>query len=785
MEPKSNNPINGLTEAEVRERMQRGKVNAVKETTSRSYAEIIRSNVFTLFNAILGALLVVILLFGSIRDALFGLVLVANTLIGTIQEVRAKWTLDRLSLLSAPKARVIRDGKSFEIAMSDVVLDDVLELRPGDQIVVDGIVLHSQNLEVDESLLTGESLPVTKAPGDTVLSGSFVVAGTGLIKANRVGTDAYARKLAAEARYFSPVRSELQNGINTILRYVTWIIIPTSLVLLVSQLQAHISFSAAVTGSAAGIIGMIPQGLVLLTSAAFAVSIISLGHRNVLVQQLPAVEVLARVDVLCLDKTGTITEGILSFSRLELLDNGNDEACQALGALAAEAAYQNPTLGAIAAAIPAPGGWQEVGSVSFSSARKWSGASFTGHGTWLLGAPEVLLSGANVDESVLNRVNALAGTGLRVLLLAKSSEALEDEKLPDNIKPVALVVLEEKVRPDAAATLRYFDDQGVAIKIISGDNPSTVATVASRAGLNNIGEPVDARQLPSDIAELARVLNERVIFGRVTPQQKQQMVKALQSKGHVVGMTGDGVNDVLALKDADLGIAMGSGAPATKSVAEIVLLDGKFSTLPGVVAEGRRVIANIERVANLFLTKTVYVTLITIAIALLLWPFPFLPRQLTLIDAITIGIPAFVLSFAPSKQRYRPGFINRVLHFAIPIGLTVGLTALISYTLARLSPGLSTAQMQTAATLTLIILGLWVLTIVVRPLTFWRAMLVASMVAALAVVLIVPAIRTFLALEFPSTQVLYQISAGIIAAGFLMEVEWRLVGEWIKQKSPS
>ena len=769
-----NSELNGLTEAEVKDRIERGETNRIVETTSRTYDEIIKSNVFTLFNAILGTLLVIILLFGSIRDALFGVVLISNALIGIVQEIRAKRTLDRLSLLSAPKALVIRAGKQYEIPLGDVVLDDVLELRPGDQIVADGVALTSEGLEIDESLLTGESEPVDKKSGDGVLSGSFVIAGSGRYRATKVGANAYARKLASEARRFSPVHSELQDGINTILRYITWIIIPTALLLLVSQLTSNISFRDAVSGSAAGIISMIPQGLVLLTSAAFAVSVISLGRRKALIQQLPAVEVLARVDILCLDKTGTITEGILSFNRIEALDSETD-AVQGLGALAAEPAYRNPTLGAIATALPPPKGWQVTNSVPFSSARKWSGASFSEHGTWVLGAPEVLLDGAAPDNPVLKRVTALAELGSRVLLLSRSDATLKDETLPSDLRPAALVILEEKVRPDAATTLRYFDEQGVSIKVISGDNPDTVASVAARAGVGSIGEPVDARQLPKDLKDLASIIDERTVFGRVTPQQKQLMVKALQSKGHVVAMTGDGVNDVLALKDADLGIAMGSGTPATRSIAEIILLDGKFATLPGVVAEGRRVIANIERVANLFITKTAWATLITIIIALIRWPFPFLPRHLTLIDALTIGTPAFILSFAPSKRRYHPGFITRVLRFAIPAGSIAALAALTSYALARAHPGVSLVQARTVTTLVLILIGLWVLTIVARPLTFWRVTLIAAMAAALAVVLGVPAIRQFLALDLPSSTVLYQAAAVTGFAVVLIEAIWRLV----------
>lgn len=765
----------GLTEAEVKARIDRGEVNKVVETTGRTYIEIIRSNIFTLFNAILGVLFVVILLFGSARDALFGFVLISNALIGIVQEVRAKWTLDRLTLLSAPKARVIRDGKKREIPMGEVVLDDLLALQPGDQIVADGALVTPEALSVDESMLTGESEPVNKADGDTVLSGSLVIAGTGIMRATKIGEQAYARKLALEARRFSPVRSELQDGINIILRYITWIMPPAAFILIVSQLRTHISLTNAVSGSAAGIVGMIPQGLVLLTSAAFAVSIISLGRRNVLIQQLPAVEVLARVDTLCLDKTGTITEGALVFDRIEPFDFGNG-AMDALGALAAESSYQNPTLAAIAAKVPAPKGWHVTSAVPFSSARKWSGASFEERGTWILGAPEVLLGGTPPGNTILARVNEQAELGSRVLLLMRGDGALKDEMLPDNATPAALVVLTEKIRPDAAPTLHYFEEQGVTVKVISGDNPTTVGTVAKRAGVKVTDEPVDARSLPTAIIDLARVMEEHTVFGRVSPQQKQAMVKALQSKGHTVAMTGDGVNDILALKDADLGIAMGSGTSATKSIAEVVLLNGEFSTLPSVVAEGRRVIANIERVANLFVTKTVYATLITVAIAIIGGSYPFLPRHMTLIDALTIGTPAFLLSFAPSKKRYRPGFIARVLRFAIPAGTVATLALLISYEIALLYYKVSLVQARTIAVLVLVLIGFWVLALISRPITMWRAVLIIALVGALGIVIGTPDIRQFLALSFPGPVELGMLGIITGVAIILITIAMHFVG---------
>jgi len=446
-------------------------------------------------------------------------------------------------------------------------------------------------------------------------------------------------------------------------------------VLLASQLHAHGTVQAALTGTVAALVGMVPQGLVLLTSIAFGVAAVTLARRRVLVQQLPAVEGLARVDVVCFDKTGTLTDGSVVFDRLIPLDS-QAPAEAALDAVADEP-DPNPTLAAIAEAFPPPPGWHRQRSVPFSPARKWSAASFTGHGTWVLGAPEIVLPDGYPEQ--LAQATQLAATGRRVLVLARGAAAPAGESLPPGLRPAALVVLAERLRADAADTIAYFAAQGVALKVISGDSPQTVSAVAAQAGLPQSGDPVDARLLPEDPGQLGQVLEEHTVFGRVTPHQKQAMVTALQARGHTVAMTGDGVNDVLALKLADLGIAMGSGAPATKAVAELVLLDGRFATLPAVVAEGRRVTANIERVANLFITKTVWATLLAVAVGATLVPYPFLPRHLTIIDSLAIGIPSFFLALAPNTRRYRPGFTGRVLRFAIPAGAIIAAATFAAY----------------------------------------------------------------------------------------------------------
>jgi cation-transporting ATPase E len=766
----------GLSSAEVEERRARGQVRASPEHASRSVAEILRANILTRFNFILGTLLVVILAVGAPQDALFGIVLVANALIGIVQELRAKFTLDRLAVLSAPKVHVIRDGMSREVSVAGLVADDLVRLGPGDQLVADGEVTASVSLEIDESLLTGESDPVGKQAGEQVFSGSFVVAGSGGYLATGVGADAYARKLAAEARQFALVRSELVNGINRILRYVTWAIGPVAVLMLVSQLHARASAQQSLVGTVAALVGMVPQGLVLLTSIAFGVSAVTLARRRVLVQQLPAVEGLARVDVVCLDKTGTLTDGTIAFEAVHPLDGDQRRAQDALGALADDE-NRNTTLAAIAAAVAPPAaGWRRQRVVPFSSARKWSAASFDGQGSWVLGAPEVVLPADDAEH--LAQATALAATGRRVLALAQAEAPLDGESLPPGLQAAALVLLTEQLRPDAADTIKYFTAQGVAVKVISGDSPSTVGAVAARAGVPAATRPVDGRDLPEDREELGALLDQRSVFGRVSPHQKQAMVRALQARGHTVAMTGDGVNDVLALKLADIGIAMGTGASATKAVAELVLLDGRFATLPGVVAEGRRVTANIERVANLFVTKTVWATLLAVAAGIALLPYPFLPRHLTIIDTLAIGIPAFFLALAPNKRRYLPGFISRVLRFAIPAGAIIAAATIAAYAVAH-AHGLPLVQQRTAATLVTLVLSLGVLTLLALPLTWPRILLVTAMITGFALLFPVPAIRRFYELALPHGQLPLTLSIaafGLAALAGLWVVSRRLAG---------
>ncbi len=762
----------GLGAAEVADREGRDLLNRADEHTSRSLVEIARANVFTRFNAILGTMFVLILVFGDSRDGLFGLVLVTNSLIGIIQEWRAKRTLDQLAVLSAPSARVVRDGHLQDLAVGDVVLDDLLDLRSGDQVVADGIIRSADGLEIDESLITGESEPVDKALDAEVLSGSFVVAGRGRFQATAVGADSYARRLATEARRFTLTRSELVDGTNRILRLVQWVIVPTAALLAFSQFSAYgDDFRQAVAGAIAGVVAMIPEGLVLLTSLAFALAAMALARRRVLVQELPAVEGLARVDVVMLDKTGTITEGSMRFDDLEALTD-RDAVEAALGALASDE-DRNATMQAVADAFTPPADWKRTAAVPFSSTRKWSAASFGPHGTWVFGAPEMVWVGRPADDPVRQRSERLAAAGRRVVLLARSDAPLDGETLPAPLAAAAFVMFDENIRPDAAETLGYFAAQGVACKVMSGDNPRTVGAIAARVGIDAAADVVDGRELPEEPAALGELLESKAVVGRVTPHQKRAIVGALQQRGHVVAMTGDGVNDALALKDADLGIAMGNGAPATRAVAQIVLLDGQFAMLPGVVAEGRRVIANVERVANLFVTKTVYATLLAITVGILRWPYPFLPRHMTIVSSLTIGIPAFFLALGPSSRRYVPGFVDRVLRFASRAGVVAAAATFTAYAFARGTYEVTLDQDRTAATITLMCVGLWILGLLARPYTPARVVLVATMAGCFAAGLAIPWVREFFALDIPPVGLDLVIAVIVVVAIGILELGWR------------
>lgn len=860
----------GLTQSEVFDAVNRGFVNVTNNRTSRSVLSIVRANVFTLFNAIIFAAMVVVLATGSWKDAVFGFVILINTGIGVVTELRAKRTLDRLSILVASKSIVRREGKNVYVDHSGIVLGDLLWVRSGDQVPADANVVKSWGLEMDESMLTGESVTVRKAADDFVYSGSTAVSGVALMRVTAVGDNSYASKLAAQAKVYTKTISDLSRGINTILKWMTIVVVPLCVLLVWSQINKVGGFAvalqtgqwkSAVVSAVAGVVGMIPEGLVLLTSLNFAVAAMRLARKKTLVQELESVETLARVDCLNLDKTGTITDGGIAFVGVDLIgDDSNRFVNQALFDLSNEE-NPNATGSAIMEGLKNQG-VSSASSVSarlpFSSARKWSAIRYAlkdgRFETWYMGAPEVLataicarkssvvssdlhgsiapeVSEGGISDSavagdspfdnchltdsfkqILNRVNEYAQQGNRVLLLAVSYSDSGDSNnvtfssspvVSTSARPVALVRCSEKIRADARQTLAWFRQQGVRCRVISGDNPTTVASVAEKVGLTGDSKPVsmDARQLPTDINQLAEVLENVDVLGRVLPDQKKAIVQALHSKGHVVAMTGDGVNDTLALKEADLGVAMGNAAPAAKAVAQVVLVDSRFSHLPDVVAKGRQVMANMERVAGLFLVKTVYSALISAGVVLLGLNFPYLPRHITYIGSLTIGIPAFLLALAPNTRRYVPGFLHRVVRFALPNGIAVAVSVLVVSILSplMLARGLDSSNAnasrlivesvhavgvtRTICAVTIFVLGVAVLATVSKPLISWRGIMVLFFAAAGVIGAFIPFVAHFFDLHVPvSGNAMFVMICAVIFAfviWLVLHLVSHLIENWI------
>ncbi|RDX00461.1 haloacid dehalogenase [Gardnerella vaginalis] len=865
----------GLTQSEVFDAVNRGFVNVTNNRTSRSVLSIVRANVFTLFNAIIFAAMVVVLSTGSWKDAVFGFVILINTGIGVVTELRAKRTLDRLSILVASKSIVRREGKNVYVDHSGIVLGDLLWVRSGDQVPADANVVKSWGLEMDESMLTGESVTVRKATDDFVYSGSTAVSGVALMRVTAVGDNSYASKLAAQAKVYTKTISDLSRGINTILKWMTIVVVPLCVLLVWSQINKVGGFAvalqtgqwkSAVVSAVAGVVGMIPEGLVLLTSLNFAVAAMRLARKKTLVQELESVETLARVDCLNLDKTGTITDGGIAFVGVDLIgdgsigDDSNRLVNQALFDLSNEE-NPNATGSAIMEGLKDQG-VSSASSVSarlpFSSARKWSAIRYAlkdgRFETWYMGAPEVLATAICARKSsvvssdlqgsiapavaeggisdsavsgdspfdnchltdsfkqILNRVNEYAQQGNRVLLLAVSYSDSGDSNnatfssspvVSTSARPVALVRCSEKIRADARQTLAWFRQQGVRCRVISGDNPTTVASVAEKVGLTGDSKPVsmDARQLPKDINQLAEVLENVDVLGRVLPDQKKAIVQALHSKGHVVAMTGDGVNDTLALKEADLGVAMGNAAPAAKAVAQVVLVDSRFSHLPDVVARGRQVMANMERVAGLFLVKTVYSALISAGVVLLGLNFPYLPRHITYIGSLTIGIPAFLLALAPNTRRYVPGFLHRVVRFALPNGIAVAVSVLVVSIFAplMLARGLDSSNAnasrlivesvhavgvtRTICAVTVFVLGVAVLATVSKPLISWRGIMVLCFAAAGVIGAFIPFVAHFFDLHVPvSGNAMFVMICAVIFAfviWLVLHLVSHLIENWI------
>ena len=769
--------LDGLTEEQVRERSTDGRVNRDPETTSRSTWQIIYANVFNPVNAIMLVLFVLILIAGFPADGLFVGVVIGNSVIGVSQEVYARRELQKLQLLNSPNVRVLRNGEEKDIEAQSIVQDDLLLIGAGDQIVVDGEVIRTSGLEIDESLLTGESDPISKSIGDEVLSGSFVNAGSGIFQATRVGGDSYANALAMEAKRFSLVDSELRKGINSILRVLMFLIPPAGALLLFSLLDVEDQWQDALQGSIAAAVAMVPDGLVLLTSLSFVAGVIAIARKQALAKELATVELLARVDTLCLDKTGTITTGDISYGDLIPIGaNTFEYAFESLSAVAHNDPDPNPTMRAIAEATGKPEGWDAIDSEPFNSARKWSAVQFEHHGTFFIGAPDILIDASQVDAK--SQAQTQAETGRRVLALCHGSQPIS-EGHAESTEPVALILLDDTVRSDAPEILKFFADQGVSLKVISGDNTATVSTVASRAGVPNADQSVDARTL-DDEEKLSQAIKESTVFGRVTPHQKRSMVASLQNDGHVVAMTGDGVNDVLALKDADMGIAMGSGSSASRGVAQLVLLDNSFSTLPAVLAQGRKVINNIERVANLFVTKAAYALLLTALIGIQGIEFPFLPRQLTLIGTFSIGLPGLILALAPNTDLVRSGFLRRVLRFSLPAGAIAALATWVVYLKSRDWAGdtVGTQELteaRSASTIALLMIGLIVLVVVSRPLRLWKVALAFSMAGLHACIIALPFTQNYFELEWLNGKTWGLIGVMVLISAILIIAIQRII----------
>lgn len=718
----------GLSSEQVAQRVRDGLSNADEGIKTKTEKQIILENTFTFFNILNFVLALFVLLVGSFKNLLFLGVIFSNIIIGSFQGIRAKRMIDKLSLISAPKASVLRNGKLQTIPVSGIVMNDVLHLSTGQQICADAIVLDGE-AEVNESLITGESDPVLKRAGDELLSGSFIVSGSCYAEVEHVGRENYANRIANGAKYVKRTNSEILHSLDFIVKTLGFTLVPIGILLFCKQFfLLHDTIREAVVSTVAAILGMIPEGLILLTSVVFAVSVLRLSRYKTLVQDLYCTESLARVDVLCLDKTGTITEGTMQVDELHPLTGYTEEDMTApLEALVQVLTDDNPTYNAVKAYFPGGSDWKAAATVPFSSARKWSGAYFGERGTYVMGAGEFILG--ERFGALREHTEEYAARGERVLLLAHSAKPfLENKMLPDDIKPVGFILISDKIRTEAPQTLRYFAEQGVTLKVISGDNAVTVSNIAQKAGLPHAENYCDATTLHTD-EEIAGAIEQYSVFGRVTPQQKLKFVQALKDHGHTVAMTGDGVNDVLALKEADCSIAMASGSDAARTVSNLVLLDSNFASMPQVVKEGRRSINNLQRSASLFLQKTIYSTVLGVLFIFLSASYPFEPIQLTFISSITIGIPSFILALEPNNERISGSFLANVLKKSFPSALTMILGVLF-LTLFKGPLNLTNPQVSTLSVIVAFAVGFMLMFKLCLPFNALRGALFGTMVAA-------------------------------------------------------
>lgn len=716
----------GLSKEEVRQRVEQGLINETNTSVSKSTSEIIRTHSLTYFNFLNLFLGVIVILSGQFKNMTFLGIIIINTVIGIFQELKVKKLVDGLSVITATKAMVVRAGARKEIPIDHIVMDDVIVVESGNQISADSIVLESTGIEVNESMITGESRPVKKKAGDTLYSGSYLVAGSGLARVEHVGKDNYATKLAAQAKDKKRATSEMQDSIKRIIKVVGFIIIPVGILLFLSQRSVEgTTLSNAMVNTVAGVIGMIPEGLVLLTSVSFILGVGRLATKRALVQEMEAIEALARVNVLCTDKTGTITTGELEVTEIiSLADQDSDDIRAIMNEIAFAFDDVNSTQTALMNYFTNTGDWNVIDAIPFSSARKYRAISFEDHGAYVLGAPDFIMKG---DEALAARVEKYSQKGLRVLLLASARRISSEEELVEGISPIGLILISDCIRTEARATFEYFASQKVAVKVISGDNPATVSHIAVEAGLENGEKYVDATELPESDSELKEAVRDITVFGRVTPEQKQRIIKAYQADGKVVGMVGDGVNDVLALKDADCGIAMAAGSDAAKQVAHIVLLDSDFACMKDIVREGRMVISNIERVSALYLTKTIYSVLLCVIFIIIGRSYPFIPIHLSLISATAIGIPSFLLALEQTETVTQGGFLQHVLRLALP-GALVMVVDMLIIQIFGVFFGLSPEVVSTYNLLVAGCISLMVLMQVCSPLNLKRKILCIAMI---------------------------------------------------------
>lgn len=758
-------PADGLSSP----RSPRARGGRSRPRGSRSYADIARGNLLTLFNGILAALLAIVIVLGDYRDGLFAGVLVANTAIGLAQEIRAKRTLDRLALLVAPRARVRRGGGVEDVAADGVDVGDVVLLEPGDQVVADGHVTAARGLSLDESLLTGESEPVGRGVGEPVRSGAFCVAGSGEYVAEAVGEDSFAERLAAEARSTTTRLSPLQEDVNRILRATVVAMVPLALLLVGALAWRAQPFAESARTAVAALLPLVPEGLVLLTSLTFAVAALRLARLGALVQRLNAVESLAGVDVICLDKTGTLTDATLRVVEVVPAEGATSADLLAdLATFAAGSATLNATLRAVQAAAPAAATVSVEAEVPFDSARKWS-ALETGGRTYVLGAPEVLSErGVRLTPGLAARIAEQTRRRRRVVLLAAARGRLAGEALPPDLAARGIVVLEEGLRADAAATIRYLAREGVAVKILSGDALATVRAVALATGVPDAERAIEGGDLPDDDAELAGVAASHAVFARLEPEQKRRLVRALAAQGHHVAMVGDGVNDVLALREARLAIAMGAGSQMAKGLSDIVLLGNAFAVVPRAIEEGRRIIRNTHRVARLFVTKSVYAAVLLLALGAAPIAYPFLPRQLTIISTLTVGLPGFVLALSAGEGRVRrERLATDLARFALPLGVYAGVVIGAAYLVARGVLDRPLPEARTVAVGAGIAAGLAVVAAVervggrVRP---WVWILIAADASVAVAGVTVGRLREFFELATPAPAGWAVVAAASIAA---------------------